>query len=1458
MKIELDGTNAGPGAIGLELQATLSSVRGLVINRFGLDGIRLTLNTNNVVAGNFIGTDVTGTSAAGNGAHGIHLSGASTSTIGGMTAADRNVISGGTTSGSQGIQIAGTGTGNVVKGNYIGTSAAGTATLPNAGDGVKIISSSNTIIGGATALEANVIAGNGLDGIRVNGDGTIVKGNFIGTNSAGAVLGNGDAGIQIVSANNNVIGGTAAGEANTIANNGIKGVFVQSGTGNAIRNNSIHSNTGLGIDLGTDGVTANDDGAADDIDTGANNLQNFPVIAAVVVGTPNTISGTLDSTPSQTFTIDFYSNPAGSCDPLGNGEGRTYLGSKSTTTDANGLGGFRFNPATLNANDVVTATATDSAGNTSEFSACKAAVAIAFGQIKFATANAPNTNDTETLSNHVVNIVVQRVGGADRAVSVDYEITDGTATSEDYSAANGTLTWANGDATDRNIPITVKGDTKFELNETVSIKLVNAQGGATIAGDNPVTLTIVNDDTQPTISIDSVSHSEGNSGTTDYDFTVSLSNASYQTVTVNAATTNDTATTTNSDYTAVNTTLTFDPDQTTKHMHVLVNGDLAVEPDEQFFVDLSAQTNASISGSRGVGTIINDDTDVTVSVSPSSVAEDGAPNLVYTFTRNPLTSGPITVNFSVGGTATFGSNPGDDYTQTGAATFSATSGTVVIPNGSTSATVTVDPTADLTVETDETAILTVTSGTGYNVGTTSSASATITNDDTDITVTVSPAAVAEDDLLLNPVMVYTFTRTGVTSGAITVNFSVGGTASFPSDYAASGATSFGPSSGTVTFGDGVTSVMVTIDPSTDAVYELNETVILTVTSGTGYNPGAPASATGTINNNDTAPTLSIGDKIAFEGNVTIPSPGPTTNFVFTVTRTGNTEVAATVNFATSDGTTNPATGGASCTSGVDYITQNGLLTFPASAGPNSQTITILVCKDATVESNETFLIDLSGETEATIGDGQGRGTIQNDDSPGTVLVVNTTDDVSDGICDAHCTLRDAITALNGSVSPDAVGISFAIPFGDPRHFYYSNDGVAGQVTNDASHVFPTSAVDDTTIVGIDPDWPHSWWSILPTSSLPPITHRVVADGFTQTGAIANTLTTGDNAVLRIELNGASAGGSANGLTLTASTSNLRGLVINRFSSHGLDLQGGTSNSVVGNFIGTDVSGTLDLGNTANGISTTGNSLTIGGSTPGDVNLISGNNGDGIAFSNSNSDLVLGNLIGTKANGTSALGNGGNGISFTGAGSGFNTIGGTQPGDGNTIAFNGGDGVQLPATVGFGNAIRGNSIFSNGTTSLHLGIDLGADGVTPNDAKDPDTGPNNLQNFPIITSALVTGSTRTITGTLNSTVGDTFDIDFYQSASCDTSGNGEGKTYLGTITTGVTDSNGDVAFTFHPAVLTIGQVVTATATSTGASFSTSEFSACSPVTDGSSGAGDIQFTSATYSVAENVRPAWTLP
>ena len=236
------------------------------------------------------------------------------------------------------------------------------------------------------------------------------------------------------------------------------------------------------------------------------------------------------------------------------------------------------------------------------------------------------------------------------------------------------------------------------------------------------------------------------------------------------------------------------------------------------------------------------DSVVTVAVSPAAVAEDGATNLVYTFTRTGFTANALTVNFSIGGTATFGASP-NDYTQTGAATFTPPTGTVNFTAGSPTATVTVNPEADATSEPDETVILTVTAGTDYTVGTPSSATGTITNDDAVVTVAVAPTSTAEGGANL----VYTFTRTGSTAAALTVNFTVGGTASFPADYSQTGATTFTPPTATVTIGIGSTTAMVTVTPLTDCLSsEGPETVEFTVAAGTGYSVGTPSVATGTI------------------------------------------------------------------------------------------------------------------------------------------------------------------------------------------------------------------------------------------------------------------------------------------------------------------------------------------------------------------------------------------------------------------------------------------------------------------------------------------------------------------------------------------------------------------------------------------------------------------------------------
>ena len=1336
--IEINAANAG--GYGLVVAASNSVLRGLVINRATQSEVWLQSGTNLAVRGSYLGTDAAGTAGLVNTARsGVEINGINNNFIGGPNPADRNVIAG----GFAGIFIINGASGNLVQNNYIGSDKSGTLDLTGGSIGVLIDNRTNNTI------KSNVISGNASHGIHVRNNGAggtanVIQGNLIGTQADGVTaLGNGghgvfeETGAASVNVGGDTIGGTGTGEPNTIAFNGADGVFVSvisgsTSTGIVLRGNSIHSNTGLGIDLGTDGVTAND---VNDPDTGANNLQNFPVIRTAQVGTPNIIRGTLNSIPSQTFTIDFYRNSA--CDASGNGEGQVHLGSTTAVTGANGDALWSFSPATLTAGDVITATATDSSGSTSEFSACVTAALVAFGEIKFAAAN---TNDTETnAGTHTANIVVQRVNGADRAVSVTYTITDGTAQDDnpatednDYSVvlATGTLNWANGDASDKNIPITVNGDTKFELDETVNITLSAPTGGATITGPTAATLTIQNDDTEPVVSINDVTQVEGNGpGTTGFTFTVSLSNASYLPVTVNYQTQDGTINPAiaGTDYTAIaSTLLTFNPDETSKPVTVQVSGDTTYEENETFFVNLATPSNATSGDMQGLGTITNDDAQPTISI--------------------------------------------DDVTHA---------------EGNVSG---VDNDPDLT---------------NY-----------------DFTVTLS-----------NP-----------SYQTITVEYATANnTAAAPSDFN-------GVTTTTLTFLPGETSKPLTVVVNGDTTYELNETFFVNLSNPT--NSTTTDQGVGTITNDDAAPTLAIGDRTLNEGTTL----GVSTSFNFTVTKTGSTDVTATVNFATAPGSATANV--APCPSGDDYQTQNGSVSFLASE--TTKTITVPVCKDSTFEGNETFFVNLSGEAHATVTDNQGLGTILNDDIPTSGFTVNTTDDVDDSVCDgAHCSFREAIVASNGSAT--AVAINFAIPATDVRHFYYQNDSTAGQVT--LANVATTTAADDSAIGDIDPDWPHSWWSILPTSQLPASTKQVLIDGYSQTGAAANTLPASTNAVLRIELNGSSAGLNSNGLIISGGTSTLRGIDINRFqrdggaatpAGNGVSVTSG-SNSISGNFIGTDVSGTVDVGNGGSGMIVNGFTTTVGGPTPDIVNLISGNELDGITFSNSNSNVVTGNFIGTKANATTGLGNGANGINLLGVGAVANSVGGTAAGEGNTIAFNTGDGISL-STASFGNNLRGNSIFSNGTTSAHLGIDLGADGITANDATDADSGPNNLQNFPVITLAQVTGSTRTITGTLNSTPTEVFDIDFFQSPSCDSSGNGEGKTYLGSMTTDPTDASGDVSFTFHPTVLTIGQVVTATATSTGASFSTSEFSQCFAINDGSPGAGDIQFTSATYTVSESATTA----
>jgi CSLREA domain-containing protein len=361
-----------------------------------ISGHAVGLSLNNAalttVQGNFIGTDASGTTRLGNTTAGIDVSLSNGTVIGGTAAGAGNLIS----ANGNGIQISPNTSGITiqVQGNLIGTDVNGTADLGNTGDGVLVTDSSTNVshitIGGTASGAGNIISGNDGDGIDIrSATGIVIQGNFIGTQIDGlSPLGNSEHGLNILQSSSTTIGGTGTGAANRIAFNGGGsnsggGVIIDGTTAhnNSVRGNAIFGNTsngtlpnrGLGIDLAADGLTANDpnpSGCPADGDSGPNNLQNFPVLASAISGGgTTTITGTLNSTAGTSFTIDFYSS--GVCDASGRGEGQTFLGSTTITTDSGCSASINATLAvSVPSGNVLTATATDPNGNTSEFSPC--------------------------------------------------------------------------------------------------------------------------------------------------------------------------------------------------------------------------------------------------------------------------------------------------------------------------------------------------------------------------------------------------------------------------------------------------------------------------------------------------------------------------------------------------------------------------------------------------------------------------------------------------------------------------------------------------------------------------------------------------------------------------------------------------------------------------------------------------------------------------------------------------------------------------------------------------------------------------------------------------------------------------------------------------------------------------------------------------------------------------------
>ena len=750
--------------------ATIASARN-VISSNGGSGVAITGASPATVVGNRIGTDATGTVARPNMLHGVAISNALQAFIGTRAAAGRNIISG---NGGDGIRLDEINYA-VIENNYVGTNAAGTAALPNGGRGLAFTGGQlrDGFIGAAAANARNVISGNSGNGLELNlapAKSVRIEGNFVGTAADGlGAIANGGHGISItagatstglfiggtaagagnliahnvgsgivhggaagtsifgntvrnntaggisITSSGTLIGGTDAGQANTVAANNPFGIVVADGaTANRISGNSIYGHSGLPIDLlPAAGVTPNDPG---DPDSGGNLLQNFPQLATARTypASPATITGSLNSTPDTAFALEFFSDTG--ADP----EARTYLGTANVTTDGTGNVTFATPLAAPAAGSRITATATDPAGNTSELSAPIVLTQPGVLSLGSAVYSFDENAGTATFT-------VNRTGGSDGSVTVAWSAAGSSATSGvDYTGTGGTLTFGPG-VTTQTFSVALVNDNIDESDETFTITLSNTTNGALLGTTTSSTATIVDDDGAPGITITGTSGSEAAAKLT---FTVTLSNPSAVPVTVNYATANGTAVA-GSDYTATTGMLTFTPGTLVQTIDVPLLNETTFEPNETFTVTLSGASGASIATPTATGTILNDDGAPSLAISDTSASEAAA-NATFTVTLSASSAVPVTVNYSTAnGTAVAGS----DYTTT--------TGMLTFAPGTLVQTISVPLLNDTTLEPNETFTVTLSGASGALIAS-STATATIVNDDStaDLAITKNgPASV---------------------------------------------------------------------------------------------------------------------------------------------------------------------------------------------------------------------------------------------------------------------------------------------------------------------------------------------------------------------------------------------------------------------------------------------------------------------------------------------------------------------------------------------------------------------------------------------------------------------------------------------------------------------------------------------------------------------------------------------
>ena len=506
-------------------------------------------------------------------------------------------------------------------------------------------------------------------------------------------------------------------------------------------------------------------------------------------------------------------------------------------------------------------------------------------------------------------------------VTFDIATADGTATTvnNDYVANSLATQKIIAGQQSYNFNVTVNGDTLVEPDETFFVNVSNVAGATLSKGQG--TGTILNDDS-PILSINNVQMNEGNSSTTTFTFTVSLSTASNQTVTVNYATADNTATIAGNDYQSASGTLTFNPGETQKTINVLVNGDTLVEPDESFFVSLSGASGANVGTGQGIGTIQNDDTaNLVISQVYGGGNNSGATyqnDYIELFNRGTTTVDFHATHYSVqyaGATSAFGAtNTKTDITS---GTIAPGHYFLIQESGGTTNGISL-PAPDLT-------------GGNINLSATAGKVALV-NGTAALSATTCPGDDGNPPFNPNSATIVDFVGYGSSANCYEGMRPTSAPSNTSADFRKAGG-------------------------CTDSNDNAADFVVATP------NPRNTSSETNNCDGS-TNPNLSINDVSMSEGN------GGTTTFTFTVSLSAATTSDVNFDIATEDNTATVADN--------DYLAQS-LTGQVIPAGQQTYTFGVTINGDKKVETNETFNVNVTNVTNATVSKSQGAGTIQNDD-----------------------------------------------------------------------------------------------------------------------------------------------------------------------------------------------------------------------------------------------------------------------------------------------------------------------------------------------------------------------------------------------------------------------------------------------------------------------------------------------